>query len=225
MNSDLAVQDYLTSHLTPQRSPEARTMHTPAGPDIPPTIAYLGLDVETTGINPHGSPAAGLLELGMIAYTADLQPVAAFSSLVASPVALAHRETGVCDYVDQMHTANGLWEEIDAAAHTEITPEKVQQAALDWMTSSNIPHGLPMLGSSVTLDRNFLAAEMPELLAAFHYRSVDASGLRLAATVTAGVDDAVLCEGHNGTSHRTLDDIQDSADLIRRTLVALAGRS
>lgn len=221
MNSDLAIQDYLTSHLTPKRSPEGHPMHTPAATDTPPNIAYLGLDVETTGTDPHGSPAAGLLELGMIAYTADLQPVAVFSSLVASPVALAHRETGVCGYVDQMHTANGLWEEIDAADHTEITPEKVQQAALDWMTINDVPRGLPMLGSSVTLDRTFLAAEMPELLDSFHYRSVDATGLRLAATITAGVDDAVLREGRNGSTHRTLDDIQDSADLVKRTLAAL----
>lgn len=224
MNSDLAVQDYLTSHLTPQRSPEDRTMNTPTA-DTTPTIAYLGLDVETTGIDPHAATPAGILEVGMIAYTADLQPVAAFSSVVASPAALAHRAAGVDPFVEQMHTASGLWDELDEANRAEITPERVQQAALDWMEAANIPRGLPMLGSSVTLDRAFLAAEMPELLAAFHYRSVDASSLCLAATITAGVDDADLRAGHTGSTHRTLDDIQDSADLIRRTLAALAGRS
>ncbi|MCS5479802.1 hypothetical protein NYP18_09030 [Corynebacterium sp. YIM 101645] len=189
------------------------------------TPALLGFDCETTGLDPHGAPPAGLLEVGMVAFTEDLTPICQWSSLVMSPAALGHLAAGPIDQVvEKMHAENGLFDEIfeliPYAPAELFAPGAVAQKALAWMAENDIPRGLPMLGSSVTLDRTFLAKEMPALLDAFHYRSVDASSVRLAAELAAGVTVDVP-EGL--PAHRVIADIHASARLVRSSLDAIRG--
>lgn len=189
------------------------------------TPALLGFDCETTDLDPHAAPPAGLLEVGLVAFTADLQPICEWSSLVVSPAAMGQMAVEqVPKVVNDMHTENGLFDELAELLETApvglFTPAAVEQRAMSWMAENDIPRGLPMLGSSVTLDRAFLAKEMPALLDAFHYRSVDASSVRLAAEVVAGVTVDVP-EGP--PAHRVIADIHASAALVRATLDAVRG--
>ena len=177
---------------------------------------YLGFDAETTGINPADSI---LLEIRMIAYDDQLRPLESWSSLVNADSYADYRANGsVVDVVDEMHTKNGLWDDL-AHATEDTSSAAVEALALAWIKEHNY-HRLPMLGSSITLDRSFLSAEMPQLLDAFHYQSVDATSLCLLAENTVGFMPADYLEegSRSGKSHRVLADIERSAALIRENL-------
>lgn len=156
------------------------------------TATYLGFDCETTGISPHAPEGAGLLEIGLVAYTADLTEIDQHTSLVCSPAAADHRGRGLSPFVAEMHDTNGLFAELDDADPSGLGLGEVEAGALDFVGRHFGDVKPLLLGSSITLDRTFLAAEMPALLAAIHYRSVDATSLAQAACHTAGVDVADL---------------------------------
>lgn len=191
---------------------------------------YLGLDVETTGLDPYSTTPAGLLEIGLVAFDRNLQPGDHFTSLIASPVAKAHLDKGIDPFVHQMHTTNGLFNDLKHANHSDITVEKVENRALDFIATHFGDRQPIMLGSSITLDRTFLAAEMPQLLNAFHYRSVDATSLVIICTNTLGIDSTNFevdkrphtMPGLRGVPHRVIDDLYRSADLARRAINLIA---
>ena len=177
---------------------------------------YLGFDAETTGIDPD---TGILLEIGMIAYDHTLTPINSWSSLVNADRHSAERATGIVpEAVEEMHTTNGRWHDL-ATAEGDTTPATVEAKALAWINDNGYA-GLPMLGSSITLDRSFLNAEMPKLLAAFHYRSVDATSLCLVSENTVGFSPSEYLESNAETTskHRVLADIDRSTALIRASL-------
>jgi oligoribonuclease len=69
-----------------------------------------------------------------------------------------------------------------------------------------------MCGNSICQDRRFLAREMPELEAYFHYRNLDVSTLKILASLWApGVANGFDKE----SAHLALSDIRDSiAELL-----------
>ncbi len=83
------------------------------------------------------------------------------------------------------------------------------------------PGKSPMCGNSICQDRRFLARQMPDLEAYFHYRNLDVSTLKMLAQRWA----PEVAEGFSKEStHRALDDIRDSiAELAwyRQNLLAL----
>lgn len=177
---------------------------------------YLGFDAETTGIDPD---TGILLEIGMIAYDKHLQPLNSWSSLVNADTYADYRDTEyTAPFVEKMHTDNGLWHDL-ATAEGDTTPATVEAKALAWINNNGYA-GLPMLGSSITLDRSFLKAHMPQLLDAFHYRSLDATSLCLVAEHTIGFKPFRYLP--TGTApagtHRVLADIAHSAALAQACL-------
>lgn len=182
---------------------------------------YLGLDLETTGID---ETTGLILELGMIAYDSQLNPLASFHSLVNADTYAAARADGrVSEFVEKMHTDNGLWHDLATVDNpADTAPATVEAAALAWIENNGLER-LPMLGNSMTLDRSFLAVHMPRLLAAFHYRSVDATSLCLVAQHTVGFNPAdYLPDSSTEVSeHRVLADVQRSADLVKAFLAGM----
>ena len=66
-----------------------------------------------------------------------------------------------------------------------------------------------MCGNSICQDRRFLAREMPELEAYFHYRNLDVSTLKILANIWA----PHVASGFNKESaHLALSDIRDSIE-------------
>lgn len=70
----------------------------------------------------------------------------------------------------------------------------------------------PMCGNSICQDRRFLAREMPQLEAYFHYRNLDVSTLKILAGLWAP---DVLAGVVKNTSHLALQDIYDSIAELR----------
>lgn len=182
-------------------------------------IKYIGLDIETTGLDPRDGSA--MIEVGMIAYDKNLTELDSWSSLVYSTESDYHRHTDMDPYVADMHAKSGLWDELDAADHANLHPDTVEEAALQWLDSINAPRGLFMLGSSVSFDRSFLAEEMPRLLAFFSHRSLDATSVMEAAAIVGADSGEIRRLTAAKRAHRVLDDIRVSAARIRASINAI----
>lgn len=187
---------------------------------------YIGLDLETTGLNPANSD---IVEIAMIAFDDRLREVAHFTSLVYSTEADYARHTSLDDVVDRMHTESGLWDDIDTYIDThgarDLLPLAVQNRALEWIASLDLAVQKPMMvGNSITFDRTFLAAEMPALIAKFSHRSLDATSVIEAAALT-GADPTKLRADAQGdaTKHRALDDLRAAARQIALAIDAIRG--
>lgn len=142
--------------------------------DIPTTPGFIGLDIETTGLDPHTDL---ILELGIVLFNADLAPIARRSWITAGPRFIEYLARDMDPVVVEMHTASGLLFDIDAGVG--VAPLEAERKAIAFLEEHDAV-GWPMLGSSVTFDRGFLARRMPGLLDAIHYRSLDASSVLLA---------------------------------------------
>lgn len=135
--------------------------------------AFVGLDIETTGLDPDLDT---ILEVGMVIFDMDLAPLAATSWVVnpGTPL-LDHLLTMMPKVVIEMHEKSGLLNDIPhGKTHHEVVHSAVR------FLEDHEATGLPMLGSSITFDRSFLTNEMPYLLGQFHYQSVDATSVKLA---------------------------------------------
>lgn len=88
------------------------------------------------------------------------------------------------EFVQNMHEANGLWNDCvgPAVDHVEIENELVQ-----WVVDNDLQNN-PLCGSSLKLDREFLAEWLPNLHDQFHYRSIDNSSTKeLCRRLNSGV--------------------------------------
>lgn len=114
------------------------------------------------------------------------------------------------DVVREMHTTSGL---LDELAHG-VTLEAAQQQALDYVRA-HVPTArkVPLAGSSVFVDRGFLARDMPELESYLHYRCVDVSGIK--ELVRRWYPRVYHASPEKNGAHRALADIRDSIRELR----------
>ncbi len=112
---------------------------------------------------------------------------------------------GMNEFVTQMHTTSGLITEIPNGT----TMSKAEDAILAYLeTTGTVAGKSPLAGNSVSVDRNFIARDMPRLNEYLHYRTVDVSSIKeLARRWYPKVYFAAPAKTGN---HRALGDIQDS---------------
>jgi len=140
----------------------------PATPRAGDRIVWV--DCEMTGLD-LGSDA--LVEVACVVTDAELRELDAGVSVVIRPpdAALA----AMPDVVREMHTASGLLVEIPDGT----TLEAAQTLVLDYIRSHcPEPRKAPLAGSSVYVDRGFLARDMPEVDSWLHYRLIDVSSIK-----------------------------------------------
>ena len=164
-----------------------------------------------TGLDPRRHV---IVEIASLVTDDDLTIVAEGPDLVlaASEAQLSEMD----DFVTAMHTSSGLLEEITAST---LTLGEAESATLAFLREHLEEGAVPLAGNSIGTDRRFLDAQMPQLEAFFHYRSVDVSTIKELGRrwLPSGVASAPPKSG----GHRALDDIRESvAELAhyRRTL-------
>ena len=128
-------------------------------------------DVETTGIDDDGY----LLEVGCI-LTDDSFNELARLALVVEPDDPVMAYDYADEFVQNMHTENGLWDAIRNGEGHPKTEVEARFLALVERYSKNEKH--PLCGNTIGFDRRWLKKHMPALEAAFHYRSIDVSTLK-----------------------------------------------
>jgi oligoribonuclease len=160
-----------------------------------------------------------LVEIACVVTEPDLTPVDEGVSVVIRPsdAPMAAME----DVVRKMHTESGLLPEIPHG----VDVEQAESMVLEYVRS-HIPNArkAPLCGSSIYVDRGFLAKFMPELDAYLHYRVVDVSSLK--ELVRRWYPKAYYNAPEKTGNHRALGDTLDSiAELAyyRETIMVADG--
>lgn len=202
-------------------------------------IAFIGLDIETTGLRPNEE----ILEVGLVFFSADLLPLYEHTQLIVSEetdeildqLAAGQSPRGVDPFVVDMHTKTGLWDELRGSKgsldnHGNFAASSYDEA--DDLLSGVIDDALsrwpsaggkfPVLGSSVHFDLYQLTGRFPKLLSHFSHRHIDASSFTelLKVIDPESADFAInaaeqAVEQAELTHHRATSDVIRSALLIK----------
>lgn len=167
------------------------------------------IDIETTGLEPYGNV---MLELGLVATDNDLDLVDSFHAVIAYRDDIAYEE----EFIRNMHTASGLWDECIASTYAL---REAEADACDWMARVG-GKASPMAGSTPHFDRSFLKVHMPRLEDQFHYRNADVSSMREFARRWF----PEMIEPTPIGAHRALSDISDTLVLARYYRAELFGK-
>lgn len=194
------------------------------------------LDIETTGLNPN---AHEILEIGAFVMDPRLtQGIAYFQSLVLFE---SHDVLDICyaraqQYCQEMHTQNGLWQDLHNAIDNPVRDgrqiayplEALDQALVGFMSTHARPlqiegkdrPELPIaVGNNVEgFDLRFIENELPNFRKALHYRSLNVSTLR-----TIGQAYGMQDTRKASSAHRVREDIRDSITLYHQSLAMLRG--
>jgi oligoribonuclease len=158
------------------------------------------IDCEMTGLDLEKDV---LVEIAVLVTDSDLNVIGEGIDLViaATPEQLA----GMNEFVTQMHTNSGLITEIP----TGISVSAAEDLIIKYLESaSTVASKSPLAGNSVSVDRSFIARDMPRLNDYLHYRTIDVSSVKeLARRWNAKVYFNSPAKTGN---HRALGDIQDS---------------
>jgi oligoribonuclease len=158
------------------------------------------IDCEMTGLDLEKDV---LVEIAVLVTDSDLNVIGEGIDLViaATPEQLA----GMNEFVTQMHTNSGLITEIPSGISVSAAEDQI----IKYLESaSTIAGKSPLAGNSVSVDRSFIARDMPRLNDYLHYRTIDVSSVKeLARRWNAKVYFNSPAKTGN---HRALGDIQDS---------------
>lgn len=163
------------------------------------------IDCEMTGLSLESDV---LVEIAVLVTDSELNLIGEGIDVVikASPEQLG----AMNEFVTQMHTDSGLISEIPNG----ITVEAAEDAILAYLESTGTTPGKsPLAGNSVSVDRNFIARDMPRLTEYLHYRTVDVSSIKeLARRWYPKIYFAAPAKTGN---HRALGDIRDSIEELK----------
>ena len=144
-----------------------------------------------------------LVEIAVLVTDSELNVIGEGIDLViaATPEQLA----GMNEFVTQMHTNSGLITEIP----TGISVSAAEDAIIKYLESASTVAGKsPLAGNSVSVDRSFIARDMPRLNDYLHYRTIDVSSVK---ELARRWNPKVYFNSPAKTgNHRALGDIQDS---------------
>jgi oligoribonuclease len=171
------------------------------------------IDLEMTGLSPVTDR---IIEIAVVVTDSQL------AVRIEGPVFAIHQSDEVLDGMDAWnkgtHGRSGLIDRVKASTTDEAAAEA---AVIAWLSAYVPPGKSPMCGNSICQDRRFLAKDMPQLEAFFHYRNLDVSTLKeLAKRWKPQALEGLVKESR----HTALADIHESiAELLhyRRTLFSV----
>lgn len=170
------------------------------------------VDLEMTGLDPSRHV---IVEVAALVTDAELNIIDEGVDLVvhATDAKLAEMD----DFVTQMHSDNGLLDDIKAST---VSIEEAEGAVLELVEKHCDPaHPAPLAGNSIATDRTFIKAQMPRLDAALHYRMIDVSTVKELSR--RWFPKAYFNQPQKGMAHRALADIVESIrelDYYRRSV-------
>ena len=159
------------------------------------------IDLEMTGLcTQHDT----IIEIATVVTDKNL------NELAEGPVLAIRQSQGIMDGMDdwntRQHGNSGL---IARVLESEVETRDAELATLAFLGEWVDAGASPMCGNSICQDRRFLAREMPELEAWFHYRNLDVSTLKILAQQWApSVAKGFVKE----SAHLALSDIRDSIE-------------
>ncbi|MBW7931906.1 MAG: oligoribonuclease [Gammaproteobacteria bacterium] len=162
------------------------------------------IDLEMTGLD---SQRDSIIEIATIVTDTALEVIA------EGPVLAIHQPDAVLAGMDEwntrQHGSSGLVERVRASS---LTHAEAERRTLEFLARHLPANSSPMCGNSICQDRRFLARQMPQLEAFFHYRNLDVTTLKILAGLWAP---AVLAGVGKESTHLALADIRDSIAELR----------
>jgi len=170
----------------------------------PAELNLIWIDLEMTGLDTVNDT---IIEIATLVTDAEL------NLLAEGPSIAVHQDEAVLARMDEwntrQHAQSGLVQRVRASRYAARDAEV---ATLNFLRAWVAPGASPMCGNSICQDRRFLAREMPELEAYFHYRNLDVSTLKELARRWRP---EVLKGFQKQSRHLALDDIRDSVEELR----------
>lgn len=157
------------------------------------------IDLEMTGLDTFNDH---IIEIATIVTDKDL------NTLEEGPVCAIHVEdtvlAGMDEWNTRQHGKSGLTERVK---NSRLSLADAERETLAFVGKYVGKGASPMCGNSICQDRRFMAREMPELEAYFHYRNLDVSSLKELAQRWA----PEVYKGYSKSStHLAMQDIRDS---------------
>jgi oligoribonuclease len=171
-----------------------------------PTLAsnehnLIWIDLEMTGLDPLRDC---IIEIAVVATDAQLQ------TRIEGPVIAVHQSDARLDAMDSWnkgtHGKSGLVERVKASTVGEAEAER---QVLEFVARFVGKRVSPMCGNSICQDRRFLAKDMPQLEAWFHYRNLDVSTLK---ELARRWKPEILAGFKKAQTHTALADVHESID-------------
>lgn len=164
---------------------------------------YVVLDLETSGLDPNVDE---ILELGAIIVDSELNEIARYSSVVAPDVQSLALQY-MSDFVRDMHTKNGLLDNIKAlrSSQNESDLPSVELEFIQFLAKNNCKPGeIVLIGKNVgRFDRKFIKQNMPALEWVLSHRCIELGDVVRFMNEFCGVD--VTAEKKE-SNHRAIDD-------------------
>ena len=158
------------------------------------------IDCEMTGLSLEKDV---LVEIAVLVTDSDLNVIGDGVDVVIK--ASAEQLAGMNEFVTQMHTTSGLITEIPNG----ISVAEAEAKVIAYLESAATQPGKsPLAGNSVSVDRSFIARDMPLLNDYLHYRTVDVSSIK--ELTRRWFPKAYFAAPAKTGNHRALGDIQDS---------------
>lgn len=162
------------------------------------------LDLEMTGLE---IDTCHIIEIAAIITDPDL------NILAESPAIAIHQNEDVLKSMNswciKIHGESGLTERV---RQSNIGLNEAEQLILDFIKPYVKKGQSPLCGNSVWQDRKFLAKYMPTLEDYFHYRLLDVSSFKIAASFWKPT---ILQQFDKQSTHLALDDIKESIDEMK----------
>lgn len=158
------------------------------------------IDCEMTGLSLEND---ALVEIAVLVTDSELNLIGEGVDVViaTTPEKLASMN----EFVTAMHTTSGLITQIPDG----VSMSAAEDAILAYLESAGTIAGKsPLAGNSVSVDRGFIARDMPRLSEYLHYRTVDVSSVK--ELVRRWYPKIYFAAPPKTGNHRALGDIQDS---------------
>mgnify|MGYP001002734406 CR=1 FL=1 len=158
------------------------------------------IDCEMTGLD---LATDALVEIAVLVTDSELNVIGEGIDLVIH--ATDGQLASMNDFVREMHTTSGLITQIPNG----ISVQEAEAKVIAYLESASTQPGKsPLAGNSVSVDRSFIARDMPLLNEYLHYRTVDVSSIK--ELTRRWFPKAYFAAPAKTGNHRALGDIQDS---------------
>lgn len=162
------------------------------------------IDLEMTGLDPQTDT---IIEIATIVTDAEL------TIMAEGPVRAIQTPPSVLEAMDEWntrtHTQSGL---VKRCLESQVSLAEAERETLDFLGQFVSQGRSPMCGNSICQDRRFLARQMPELEAFFHYRNLDVSTLKELGRRWAP---EIVSQFQKKGTHEALADIRESIEELR----------